>query len=190
MPALRQMFMLLLVEFSNIPSCILVLLKRKYHCTADLLSILLRFNCCAYVELATDLLVWSNLPKPVKQEVNCTYDDTSPMVSVLQLWLPFLRCGIIFWIEQIATDKKERERELEREKSIWTWLERIERITFYPFLLLLFSRLEWNKIISSRQAAWPVCVLNIWPFTAIKICPKHANCAKVSWKLCPIPNRP
>ena len=151
---------------------------------------LFEFNCCAYVELATDLLVWSNLPKPVKQVVNRTYDDTSPMVSVLQLWLPFLRCGIIFWIEQIATDKKERERELEREKSIWTWLERIERITFYPFLLLLFSRLEWNKIISSRQAAWPDCVFNIWPFTAIKICPKHANCAKVSWKLCPIPNRP
>ena len=151
MPALRQMFMLLLVEFSNIPSCILVLLKRKYHCTADLLSILLRFNCCAYVELATDLLVWSNLPKPVKQVVNRTYDDTSPMVSVLQLWLPFLRCGIIFWIEQIATDKKERERELEREKSIWTWLERIETITIISLSSpsFLTSRMKQNYFLAT-----------------------------------------
>ena len=36
------------------------LCKRTYHCSAYLLLYQLGFTCFAYVELATDLLVWSN----------------------------------------------------------------------------------------------------------------------------------
>ena len=48
-----------------------LLLKGKFHFTADLLFILFGFGCIAYAELVTYLLV-SVESKPLKQEVNLT----------------------------------------------------------------------------------------------------------------------
>ena len=58
--------------------------KRKFHYTANLLFIFIGFSCFTYVELATDLLVWSNLNQSNRRSSHIVI--LSPMVvSVLRV---------------------------------------------------------------------------------------------------------
>ena len=66
-----------------------LLYRRKYHCTDDLLFYLFGFSYFAHVELATDLLVWSNPNPSSLAESNLVKLETirtvilPPTVSVL-----------------------------------------------------------------------------------------------------------
>ena len=62
----------------------------KFHCWADLLFYLFGFNCVTYVELATDLIAWSN---PNQSNWRSAYELFLWLVYRKQTSLPGIGAG-------------------------------------------------------------------------------------------------
>ena len=97
--------------------------------TGDLLFILFVLSYFAYVELTTNLLVWSNPSISIKQEVPQLYSDPSP----------FGECSLAYKITSSALT----------ERPILFGL-------YYNLLIIMFSFSEGDYIAFSTQDLVPV----------------------------------